>query len=161
MKAQAGEERRSVGQSSHAFHVLGDVAVTIDGERRPLTAAKQRAALAILLLSANRTVSSTALLEGIWGTALPQHPETALQIVVSRLRVSLGVAADRLVSVPSGYRIDVAPDELDLARAQAAFAEGQRLRRENDPDHAADVLEGALALLERGAAPGSDRVSVL
>lgn len=134
-----------MGQSSQAFHVLGDVAVTIDGERRPVTAAKQRAALAILLLSANRTVSATALLDGVWGAALPQHPDTALQIAVSRLRVCLGPAADRLVSVPSGYRIDVAADELDLARAQSAFAEGRRICRENDPDRAADVLEGALA----------------
>ena len=117
-----------------------------DGERRPITAAKQRAALAMLLLSANRNVSSATLIDGIWGDALPQHPETALQIVVSRLRTSLGSSAHRLLSGPSGYRIEVAVDELDVSLAQSAFACGRRLRCENDPNRAADVLDDALAL---------------
>jgi DNA-binding SARP family transcriptional activator len=134
-----------VGQSSHDFQVLGDLSVTINGEHRPVTAGKQRAALAMLLLSANRTVSSVSLLEGIWGTELPQHPDTALQIVISRLRGSLGPAAHRLVSRPSGYRIDVAADELDLSIAQSAFANGQRLRTGNDSSRAADVLDDALS----------------
>jgi DNA-binding SARP family transcriptional activator len=134
-----------VGQGSREFQVLGDLSVTIDGEQRPITAAKQRAALAILLLSANRTVCSSALIDGIWGAALPQHPDTALQIVVSRLRCSLGPAAHRLVSGPSGYRIEVAAHELDVSCVQAALADGQRLRRQNDPNRAADVLADALS----------------
>ena len=40
-----------MGKSAQEFQVLGDLSVTVDGERRPITAAKQRAALAILLLS--------------------------------------------------------------------------------------------------------------
>jgi DNA-binding SARP family transcriptional activator len=98
----------------------------------------------MLLLSANRTVSSASLVEGIWGAAVPQHPDTALQILVSRLRSCLGPAADRLVSGPSGYRIEVAADELDVSLAQLAFADGQLLQRANDPNRAAEVLDGAL-----------------
>src|SRR5258708_40289732 len=98
-----------MGTSSHDFRVLGDLAVKIDGEERPVTAAKQRAALALLLLSANRTVSSHSLINGIWGAELPQHPDATLQIVVSRLRTTLGPAAGRLVSRPARSRIDVAP----------------------------------------------------
>ncbi|MDQ1467501.1 MAG: hypothetical protein QOH10_1916 [Actinomycetota bacterium] len=137
---------RIVGKISQEFQVLGDLSVISAGERRPVTAAKQRAALAMLLLSANRNVSSATLIDGIWGDALPQHPETALQIVVSRLRSSLGPSAYRLLSGPSGYRIEVAVDELDLSLAQSAFACGRRLRCENDPNRAADVLDDALAL---------------
>ena len=65
--------------------------------------------------------------------------------MVSRLRGSLGPAAHRLVSGPSGYRIEVAADELDVSLAQSAFAEGQRLSCANDPSRAADVLGAALA----------------
>jgi DNA-binding SARP family transcriptional activator len=133
-----------VGKSAQEFQVLGDLSVTVDGERRPITAAKQRAVLAILLLSPNRTVSSVSLFDGIWGAALPQHPHTALQIVVSRLRGSLGPAAHRLVSGPSGYRMEVEANELDISLAQSAFAEGQRLSCANDPSRAADVLGAAL-----------------
>jgi len=133
-----------VGTITKSFCILGDVSVTVDGARRPITAGKQRAALALLLLSANRTVSSTALIDGIWGSALPQHPDTALQIVISRLRGCLGPAAQCIVSSPSGYRIEVAGGELDIALAQSACADGQRLLNENDPNRAADVLGDAL-----------------
>jgi len=134
-----------VGKCSPQFQVLGDLRVTIDGERRPVTAARQRAAFAMLLLSANRTVSSSTLIDGIWGTDLPQHPHTALQIVISRLRASLGAAAPRLVSTPSGYRIEVAPHELDASLARLEYADGRRFLRENDPNRAADLLDAALS----------------
>src|SRR5882724_9066113 len=118
------------------FRVLGDLAVIVDGECRPITAGKQRCALALLLLSANRTVSATALIDGIWGGDLPQHPETALQIVLSRLRTCLGPAAHCIVSSPAGYRIEVADDEFDVALARAACDCGRRLLAENDPNRA-------------------------
>jgi DNA-binding SARP family transcriptional activator len=130
--------------TSAEFHVLGDLSVTTGGECRPITAAKQRAALAVLLLNANRAVSPAALIECIWGAELPRHPDTALHIVVSRLRGSLGPAAQRLVSGPAGYRIEVSAHELDLMLAQADFAEGQRRLRENDPNRAANRLDEAL-----------------
>ena len=133
-----------MGFSSHNFQVLGDLSIVVEGEPRAITAAKQRAVLAMLLLAPNRTVSSETLLDGIWGTALPQHPDTTLQIVVSRLRSSLGPAAHRLVSRPSGYRLELAADELDVSLAHSELAEGQRLLHDADPDGAISVLDGAL-----------------
>jgi DNA-binding SARP family transcriptional activator len=127
------------------FRVLGDVAAVVDGEARPVTAARQRAALAILLLSANRTVAATALIDGIYGASLPKHPDTALQIVVCRLRDALGEAAQRLLSLPGGYRFDVESDELDLAVVQSALARGEQLHRDRDADRAVAVLDDALA----------------
>jgi len=131
--------------SSQSFQVLGDLSIIVDGDSRAITASKRRAVFAMLLLSPNRTVSSESLLDGIWGDALPQHPDATLQIVVSRLRTSLGPAAHRLVSRPSGYRLDVAADELDLSLAQSEFAEGQRLLGDRDPNRAISVLDEALA----------------
>jgi DNA-binding SARP family transcriptional activator len=134
-----------VGRDSFDFRLLGDLAVIVDGEPRPLTAARQRGVLAMLLLSANRTVAARALIDGIWGDALPQHPDTALQIVISRLRASLGAASGRLLSTPGGYRIEVEADELDLSLAQAALARGDELRRDHDPERAVAVADAALA----------------
>jgi DNA-binding SARP family transcriptional activator len=133
-----------VGHTPKEFRLLGDLAVVVDGECRPITAGKQRAALALLLLSPNRTVSSAALIDGIWGANLPQHPDTALQIVISRLRTCLGAAAQCVVSTPSGYRIEVDDAELDIALAHTACECGRRLLEENDPNRAADVLGHAL-----------------
>ena len=80
------------------FRVLGTVGLTIDGAEMPLTASRQRALLALLMLDANVPQSSEALIEGIWGERTPQHPEAALQIAVSRLRATMGPAGSRIVS---------------------------------------------------------------
>ncbi len=133
-----------VGTISKHFSILGDLSVTVEGEPRPITAGKQRAALVLLLLSPNRTVSTAALIDGIWGGDLPQHPDTALQIVISRLRGCLGPAAPCIVSNPSGYRIEVGDDDVDVALAQSACASGRRLLDDNDPNRAAEVLGHAL-----------------
>ncbi|MGZ4211351.1 MAG: BTAD domain-containing putative transcriptional regulator, partial [Actinomycetota bacterium] len=73
------------------------------------------------------------------------HPDAALHIVVSRLRTSLGAAASRLVSLPAGYRLDVATEELDFTLAQTRFLRGRALLLDHEPDRAAEVLKTALA----------------
>ena len=126
------------------FQILGGVGVEADGIWNPVTAARQQAAFCLLALSANRVVSRAALVDAIWGDQIPQHPDAALHIVVSRLRAALGPAASRLVSVSSGYRLDVASDELDYTVVQSEFVRGRSLLRDNDAARAADVLAGAL-----------------
>ena len=103
------------------FRILGSVGVSLDGTTLTVGAAGQRALLALLLLDANRRVHPHLLIDGIWGESCPQHPEAALQIVVSRLRTNLGALAERLSSDPSGYRLEVGDDELDLLRARAHY----------------------------------------
>jgi len=127
------------------FQILGDVGVTVDDDWRAISAGRQRAALCVLALSSNRAVSPSTLVEAIWGEAVPQHPDAALHIVVSRLRTSLGAAASRLVSLPAGYRLDVATEELDFTLAQTRFLRGRALLRDHEPDRAAEVLKTALA----------------
>jgi len=115
------------------FRILGPVGLCVDGTDIHVGAPRQRALLAMLLLDANRAVHPSALIEGIWGAVPPQHPEAALQIVVSRLRGALGPAASRIGSERAGYRIEVGPDELDLERAQQAFdvAREQFIKEDN------------------------------
>jgi len=127
-----------------SFHVLGPVTASLDGTELKITAPRQRALLADLLINANQTVSTSKLIDGMWGDSPPQHPESALHIVVSRLRCALDVAAPRLVRDGSGYRVELDPEELDLARARALFADAQRAMRDGDSAHAAEAMEAAL-----------------
>ena len=127
-----------------SFHVLGPVTVTLGGSELKITAPRQRALLANLLVNANQTMSTSKLIDGLWGGSPPQHPESALHIVVSRLRRALDVVAPRLIRDSSGYRMELDPAELDLTRARALLADAQRAMRVGDAAHAAVALESAL-----------------
>ena len=131
-------------ESCMSFTVLGPVSVRDGRSRLPIAAPSQQALLAQLLLHANRTVSASALIDGMYGDAAPRHPEAALQIVVSRLRRALGAAADRIAYDGYGYRIELAADELDLKRAQSHFARGTNAARRGDMELAADAFTAAL-----------------
>ncbi|HVJ95383.1 MAG TPA: BTAD domain-containing putative transcriptional regulator [Acidimicrobiia bacterium] len=126
------------------FRILSDIGVSVEGVRHAISAGRQRAAFCVLALASNREVGRAALVDAIWGETVPQHPETALHIIVSRLRTALGPAAPRLVSVNSGYRLDVASDELDLTVVQTQFILGRSLLHDNEPQRAAEVLAAAL-----------------
>ncbi|MDQ1534834.1 MAG: hypothetical protein QOF28_2595, partial [Actinomycetota bacterium] len=97
------------------FRILGRVAVSgdADGESADelivIGAPRQRALLARLILDTNRVVSSSVLVESLWGEDPPLHPQTALQVVVSRLRTNLGPYANRITAAPTGYRLDAGP----------------------------------------------------
>src|SRR5258705_11964010 len=90
-----------------------------------LGARRQRALLARLILDANRVVRAPVLVESVWGRTVPRHPETALQVVMSRLRSNLGPCGSRIVADAAGYRLDAAPEEVDLLWAEALLHEGR------------------------------------
>src|SRR5664279_2864811 len=68
------------------FRILGSLEVANGDALIPLTGAKQRGLLAILLLSANETVSSDRLIDELWSGQSPQSGRTALQVRLSQLR---------------------------------------------------------------------------
>lgn len=133
------------------FRVLGPLAVRA-GDGRPvrLSAAKHRVLLGALLLSANRTVSVDRLVEALWPAGAPPSARGALRTYVSALRGALGLGRDghvpALVAAPGGYRIDVAPEELDLLVFERLAADGRQALADGDAATAADRLQGALAL---------------
>jgi len=123
------------------FRILGPVEVVADGGRLvPLAAAKQRALLAILILSANEPVASDRLIEELWGGRPPASARKVLQTYVSKLRRALG--NDALLTQPAGYALQVEPGALDLHRFEHLVAEA----RESDAPEAARKLREALAL---------------
>jgi predicted ATPase/DNA-binding SARP family transcriptional activator len=126
------------------YRVLGPLEVRDGEESLPLAGAKQRALLALLLLHANRVLSRDRLIDELWGDEPPATAVTSLQVYVSRLRKVL--PADRLLTRPPGYVLEVEPDELDLRRFERLLAEGHEALAADDAERAAIVLHQALEL---------------
>src|SRR5713226_6294609 len=107
------------------FHILGPLEVRGDGDRPlELGGRKQRALLAVLLLNANRVLSSQRLVEALWGDSPPETAATALQGYVSQLRKVLAPAQVIVTRAP-GYLLELREDELDLNRFERLLEEAR------------------------------------
>jgi predicted ATPase/DNA-binding SARP family transcriptional activator len=123
--------------------VLGPLEVRgDDGGPIALAGARLRALLIALALDPGRVVPASRLVDAIWGDESPDRPANALQALVSRLRRVLPAGA--VESHPSGYRLAVGPEAVDVTRAERLVAAG-RARLADDPAGAADDLRRALA----------------
>jgi WD40 repeat protein/DNA-binding SARP family transcriptional activator len=133
------------------FRILGPLVVRIGGEAVPIGGPKQRALLALLLLSANRVVSRERLVEELFAEQSINSADHALRNQVSRLRKVLAPTSldePRLVARPPGYLLRVDPGELDLEQFEQLLAEGREALGEGDAAHAADTLRRAEELWE-------------
>src|SRR5207249_5972521 len=105
----------------YEFCVLGPLEVRSNGRTLELGGQKQRILLAMLLLEANRVVSSDRLIEAIWGEQPTATAHKGLQVLVSQLRKLLG--KERVVSRAPGYALRIDSSERDLDRFNAFRAE--------------------------------------
>ena len=129
------------------FRVLRGVGVVDDdGAVTDIAPRKQRALLALLILNANRVIDGSVLVDSLWGEALPVHPSAALQVVVSRLRATLGPCGNRVLSEHGGYRLDAGPAEVDVLRAEALLRDGRAALGNSDGARAVALFEEALGL---------------
>ena len=126
------------------FAVLGPLAVHRDGEDVPLGGPKQRAVLAILLLSGDEGASRDRLIDGVWGEEPPPSAPHTLDNYLSRLRKLLGDG--RVTRRAHGYAIEVRSGELDLHRFEELLARGREHLAADDAEQAAADLRAALAL---------------
>jgi WD40 repeat protein/DNA-binding SARP family transcriptional activator len=133
------------------FQILGPLTVRLNGAAIPLGGPKQRALLALLLLSANRVVSRERLIVELFAEQSVTSAEHALRNQVWRLRKVLSpVTTDepRLVARPPGYLLRVEPEELDLERFERLVVDGRELLAAGDPAAAAERFRAAEALWE-------------
>jgi len=105
------------------FRILGPLEVWRDGQALELGGPKQRALLAVLLLEANRVVSSDRLNEALWPEDPPSRPLKALQIHVTHLRKVL--SKERVLTKAPGYLVRVERGELDLERFRDLQEQGK------------------------------------
>jgi len=134
------------------FGILGPVEVRADGKLIRIGGAKQRALLAILLLHANRAVTTDRLIELLWGDAAGESALNTLQVHIAQLRRVLephrksGDPASLLLSRPSGYLLTTEAHQLDLEGFEQLVGEGRLALTAGDADSAARDLHAALAL---------------
>jgi YVTN family beta-propeller protein len=127
------------------FRILGPIEVASNGETLAIGQGKQRAVLALLLLGAGEVVSSDTLIDELWDGRAPATAQKSLQVYVSRLRKVLGDGI--IVTEARGYKLDVAPEAVDLHRFERLVSEA----REQLPPVAATTLRDALSLWRGGA----------
>jgi WD40 repeat protein/DNA-binding SARP family transcriptional activator len=128
------------------FRILGPLAVRVDGNSVPIGGPKQRALLALLLLSANRVVSRERLIGELFAEQSLNSADHALRNQVSRLRKVLAPAAadePRLVARAPGYLLRVEPGELDLEHFERLVATGREALAVGDAAGAAESLRAA------------------
>jgi DNA-binding SARP family transcriptional activator/pimeloyl-ACP methyl ester carboxylesterase/tetratricopeptide (TPR) repeat protein len=123
------------------FELLGPLRVVEGDSDRTPARPKQRALLALLILRRGEVVPGAQLIEAMWGEEPPDTAQTALHGHISSLRKLLG--ADRIRTRPPGYLLQVAPDELDVARFESLIAQG---RVRDDAGERAARLRDALSL---------------
>ncbi|MBK1784379.1 AAA family ATPase [Prauserella sp. ASG 168] len=114
----------------------GDAPVSVGGP-------KVRALLGLLLLEPGRIVGTNRLVDGIYGDAPPPGTANALQSQVSRLRQALPGLVERH---PGGYRLAVAPADVDAHRFAELAAEGRTALAAGQHGVASKALREALAL---------------
>jgi predicted ATPase/DNA-binding SARP family transcriptional activator len=116
--------------------VLGPLHLSVGGQAVEVRGAKRRAVLALLAIAQGRIVTVDTLIEALW-SAEGAESRQALHSHVSRLRGQLGKASYRLQTRPDGYRLELAAQEIDVARARALLSAA---RAERDPAAAYDML---------------------
>ncbi|MEU5946734.1 BTAD domain-containing putative transcriptional regulator [Micromonospora sp. NPDC047465] len=103
-----------IGGTGLAVRVLGPLEASVDGRPVTLTSPRLRSLLVVLALSAGAPVSIDRLAAAIWDEDLPEHARRAAQVYVTRLRAALG--ADLIRTVPGGYLLVTAPEQVDAIR---------------------------------------------
>ncbi len=139
---------RCVGAGGHNGYVrigiLGPLDVRTDaGDPIELSGARLRALVVELAQSAGKVQTQRDLIDALWPDDPPAGGANALQALVSRLRRAL--PGNIVESNGSGYRLTIAPDNVDAYRFEQLVAAGKQSLAD-EPRLAADALRRALAL---------------
>ena len=126
-----------------SFHLLGRLQAYDDDVELDLGSRKQRAVLALLLLNANRVVSTERLIDELWGDSPPSTARATLQVYVAGLRKALSDGGASLRTRAPGYVLEVDAGALDLDRFTQLRAEA---REAPDAERRAGLMHEALML---------------
>jgi SARP family transcriptional regulator, regulator of embCAB operon len=137
------------------INVLGPLRVLVDGVSVVPTASKPRQLLAMLAINASRVVTTSALMDELWGNSTPRSAAGTLQTYILHVRRLIraalppeeqGEALKVLATTPTGYVLRVDPEVVDAVR-YARLASAGRLAGETGDYVAAErLLTSALAL---------------
>jgi DNA-binding SARP family transcriptional activator len=131
------------------FRILGSLDVVRATRRIPIPAAKQRIALATLLLHANQYVASDQLIAHLWHSNTPNNARAALHTHIARLRRVLddGLGGEQLIHTRDhGYLIQVSAAQVDVIDFHRLLRRAEEAAGTADAAVEAGLLQDALAL---------------
>jgi len=124
------------------LRVHADEAVAWRGE--PIRGVRAQNLVRGLVDHAPHSVGFAELVDLVWPQDAPSHPRKALQVVVSRVRSS--TSSDVVVSTPTGYRLGVAAESVDVLAHARHVQAAQEAFSAGDLATAAAALEKATQL---------------
>ncbi|MEU1041898.1 BTAD domain-containing putative transcriptional regulator, partial [Streptomyces sp. NPDC005907] len=143
------------------FELLGPLVVRRAGAVLDPGRRKQRLLLIRLLIADGRAVAPETLCEELWPQQTGRAPGgtmASLHAHVSKIRAILEPRRQRgtrtfdvLLTTPSGYALNVAPDSRDTVRFERAVADARRSLGHGRPGHALETVGRAVGMW-RGAA---------
>jgi DNA-binding SARP family transcriptional activator len=131
------------------YAVLGSILVEHEACFVPLTRPKSRAVLGLLLARANQVVTTDQLVDDLWLGRPPTTAYGALRVHIAHLRRALpgeGAASRALESVASGYRMHVAPGDLDALRFARAISDAREAADAGCPRDVVELVGRGLEL---------------
>ena len=134
------------------FELLGAVRAQRAGRELDLGPAKQRAVLAVLLLSPGRPVATDRIVDAVWGTEPPENGANVVQKYVAGLRRVLDpertprTPGELLALTAAGYRLEVRPGALDVEQFRAGVTRAAAARSAGRLAEASAIVLEALAL---------------
>ncbi|MGH3713822.1 MAG: BTAD domain-containing putative transcriptional regulator [Micromonosporaceae bacterium] len=126
------------------LRLLGPVELRSAGRTLDAGPARQRCVLAALAMSAGRPVSTSTLIDRVWGEEQPADVRAGLYTYLSRLRrVLVADAGPILRRAPGGYVLELARSKIDALRFRDEIEHARRLTAD---DQRLAQLREALAL---------------
>lgn len=139
-----------------AFQILGPLGIRVAGRRVTVKAPRQRAVLAMLLLSSGCLVPLEQLIEAVWPDGPPATGRTQVAICVTALRKlfrEAGCDDDVIVTAPRGYVLPPT-HRIDAVDFADRVADGRGAVRQGRTVTAIARFTEALAMWRGPALPG-------
>ncbi|MFJ2033705.1 BTAD domain-containing putative transcriptional regulator [Streptosporangium sp. NPDC087985] len=130
------------------FRLLGPLEVAAGSQRLDLGGIRQQTVLALLLLDANRAVTTGRLMEAIYGDDPPTTSRAQVQICISALRrlfLAHG-SADVISTQAQGYALQADSSQIDSHRFESLILQARRAREGRNLDEAIDRYREVLTL---------------
>jgi DNA-binding SARP family transcriptional activator len=127
--------------------VQGPLQLSVGGRDLDLGPVRQQAVLAVLLFNADRIVTPTTILDGVWGDEAPPSGRKVIPPYVYRLRRILAGAADArsapaIETLRHGYRLRTGPALLDIDTFDVDFQRAVAAEADGNLGLAARILAG-------------------
>ena len=120
--------------------VLGPLTAGGNGALSP----RDRVVLSALVVRNGSATSAEELADALWGDEPPASWHKVVPGCVNRLRKAIG--AEAIVTSPTGYRLELSDDEVDLRRFERLLAKGHQMLALGEPDRAILAFREALTL---------------